>query len=155
MLTVGTIKVRMRDLGPIFSAAKWASTSARRKIDKCGSDPCQLSRHILRAYGTGSQALMSCLQGWQVPCVPSAIHKVALSDAWRDTMAVYGFSPSVWKEPVFKICEIYHVGTWRWIESSPRERIPETNKHLVTRPTTSDWPSSSGESGRDGRNRDR
>lgn len=103
MLTVGTIKVRMRDLGPIFSAAKWASTSARRKIDKSGSDPCQLSRHILRAYGTGSQALMSCLQGWQVPCGPSAFHEVALSDAWRDTVAVYGFSPSVWKDPVFEI----------------------------------------------------
>lgn len=38
---------------------------------------------------------------------------------------------------------------------SPRKRIPETNKHLVTRPTASDWPSNSGESGRDGRNRDR
>lgn len=86
---------------------------------------------------------------------PSAFHNVALSDAWRDTVAVYGFSPSVWKDPVFEICEIYHVGTWKWIEGSPRKRIPETNKHLVTRLTASDWPCSSGESGRDGRNRDR
>lgn len=101
MLTVGTIKVRLRDLGPIFSATKWATMSARIDKVKCGSDPCQPSCHILRAYGTGSQALMSHLQGWQVPCAPPAFHKVALPDAWRDTVAVYGFSPTIWKDPVF------------------------------------------------------
>lgn len=67
----------------------------QERKDKCGSDPCQLFRHILRTYGTGSQASMSCLQGWQVPRAPPAFHKVALSDAWRDTVAVCGFSPPI------------------------------------------------------------
>lgn len=95
MLTVGTIQVRMRDLGLIFSAAKWASTSARRlKKTSAGQTHGSFPHHILRAYGTGSQASMSYLQGWQVPVTLSAFHKVALPDTWRDTVAVYGFSPT-------------------------------------------------------------
>lgn len=53
MLTVGTIKVRMRDLGSIFSAARWASTSARRKTTSAGQT--RLSFHVT-FYGPTERA---------------------------------------------------------------------------------------------------
>lgn len=103
MLTVGTVQVRMRDLGLIFSAAKWASPSARRycaEKTSAGQTRVSVPRHILRACGTRSQASIGHLQGWASAGYPSAFPTVALSDAWSDIVAACAFIPTAWKDLV-------------------------------------------------------